>query len=441
MTSGAVPAAVIDAARDGLVDTLGVAIAGSRDPAGHPALALARESAGRAQATIYGALLRTTAADAAFVNGMFAHVLDYDDGLEGMHGHPSVTALPAALAVGEQVGASGRDVLVAYALGVEVAGKLGRAMGYGHYRAGWHKTSTIGIFAATAAAGWLLRLDASQMAQAFGLAASQLSGLTANFGSMAKSFHAGHAARAGVVAASLVRHGMTANPDMLEHPKGVFALYGFGDGAPLHDMMDRLGDPWVLLDPGLSVKGWPCCYTNHRPLAGLFGLVSQHGITAGEVEAVSYGFLPHSDVALLKSLPRNGLEALLSVEYVTAAALIDHDVTLQSFTDPMVARPEVQALMRRVSRYEIPGGGVHSWRDGQVEVAVSTPRGRFATDVGTIPGTREAPLTADAMERKFFGCVAPILGTEPARHALFLARNCAALPNVAILLNAVSGAD
>ena len=132
------------------------------------------------------------------------------------------------------------------------------------------------------------------------------------------------------------------------------------------------------------MKGWPCCYTNPSPLGrGCSGWLSQHGITAGEVEAGELRFPAAFRRGTAEIAARaNGLEALLSVEYVTAAALIDHDVTLQSFTDPMVARPEVQALMRRVSPgYENSlGGGVHSWRDGQVEVGpYRTPRGRFAT--------------------------------------------------------------
>ena len=197
--------------------------AGSRDPAGHPALALARESAGRAQATIYGALLRTTAADAAFVNGMFAHVLDYDDGLEGMHGHPSVTALPAALAVGEQVGASGRETCSSPTPWAwRSRASWAAPWVYGHYRAGWHKTSTIGIFAGHGGGGMVAA--PGRIANGPGLRPRRVAAIGSD----------GEFRQYGEVVPTLVtpprarkwsqrrwcRHGMTANPDMLEHPKG-----------------------------------------------------------------------------------------------------------------------------------------------------------------------------------------------------------------------------
>src|SRR5262245_18845611 len=200
-----VPAEVLDAARDALIDTIGVALVGSLDEVGEITLRYVSDLGARREATVWGSHVSTSMAEAAFINGIFGHALDFDDVHASVHGHPSTTLIPAVIAAGEAAGASGRDVLAAYAIGLEVGGKLGIALGNGHYQRGWHATATTGVFACAAAAGRLLGLDVTQMRHALGLAASQASGLIRNFGTMTKPFHAGHAARCGVQSALLAR--------------------------------------------------------------------------------------------------------------------------------------------------------------------------------------------------------------------------------------------
>jgi 2-methylcitrate dehydratase PrpD len=154
-----VPQEVIDASRDAHIDTLGVALVGGLDEVGEIALKYVRDLGARREATIWGTHVGTSMAEAAFVNGIFGHALDFDDVHANVHGHPSTTIVPAVLAAGEAVGASGEAVLAAYAIGLEVAGKLGIALGSGHYQRGWHATATTGVFASTAAAGRLLGLN------------------------------------------------------------------------------------------------------------------------------------------------------------------------------------------------------------------------------------------------------------------------------------------
>ena len=170
---------------------------------------------------------------------------------------PSITTMPRELARPSERGAGagdpgrGRvraciraDVLCAYTVGLEVAGKLGRAFGDGHYLHGWHATATVGVFAATAAAGRLLGLSVDQLRRAFGIAASESSGLVRNFGTMTKPFHAGHAAKGGVIAAMLAKQGFTADASIFDGKDGFLSIYGGGDGQPLGELLDRLAQPW-----------------------------------------------------------------------------------------------------------------------------------------------------------------------------------------------------
>jgi len=322
-----IPEAVLNGARDALIDTIGVAIAGTLEPINDIGLAWVKDVGARPQATLWGQALSTSPAEAAFVNGMCAHALDYDDSLPSLRGHPSPTMVPAALAVAETIGASGAEVLAAHALGLEIAGKLGRAMGHGHYSRGWHSTATVGAFSCTAAAARLWKLDVKQLRVAWGLAASQMSGLVRNFGTMTKPFHAGHAARTGVLSAWMAKHGFTADESIFDGKNSVLDTYA-GEGAvPLSALVDNLGSIWEMTDPGIYVKRWACCYCNHRPIGGLLELMRKHSIKPEEVTAIEIGFPPGSDTALVSHNPVTGLEGKFSIEYVAAATVLDGNLT------------------------------------------------------------------------------------------------------------------
>ena len=219
------PANVMRSARDALIDTLGVGIVGTLEPVCEIALRWAQELGAKPQATLWGTRVASSPAEAAFANGIAAHALDFDDSHPHVRGHASAPMTAVALAVGEVTGASGAEVLAAYALGLEVAGKLGRAMGPGHYLRGWHSTSTIGTFSSTVVAARLWKLSAAETQTALGIAASQVSGLVRNFGTMTKPFHAGRAARAGVMSAWLAKHGHTADETIFDGKNNVLETY------------------------------------------------------------------------------------------------------------------------------------------------------------------------------------------------------------------------
>ena len=426
--AGDLPRAVLDGARNALIDTVGCALAGTLEPAGEIALKWVRETGSRPQATCWGQNAATSPAEAAFFNGLCAHALDFDDSLPSLRGHPSAPMVAAGLAVAESCGATGRDLLAAYALGLEIAGKLGRALGAGHYQRGWHATATVGAFSAATVAARLWRLDAAQLRTAWGLAASQMSGLLKNFGTMTKPFHAGHAARTGVVSAWLAREGFTADASIFDGEHNVLDAYRDGDGEPLAPLVERLGAPWEITEPGIYVKRWPCCYCNHRPIGGLLELMKKNAVKPDEVIAIAVGFPPGADTALVSHDPTTGLEGKFSIEYVAAALVLDGAITLESFTDAMVQRPAVRAMMAKTRRYRIEDKGTYSGVVGYNDVALETTRGRFEMRVDRVPGSPAWPMTAQDNVEKFMDCAGRVLGRPGAETLLGLLQRCAELP-------------
>jgi 2-methylcitrate dehydratase PrpD len=428
--AGDIPAEVMHGARDALIDTLGVALAGSLEDVGEIALAYTGELGGKPEAHVWGTHFRTTSLDAAFVNGIFSHALDFDDTHPNVRGHPSTTMVPVALAMAERTGATGEAVLAALAVGLEVGGKMGRALGDGHYLRGWHSTATTGVFASTAVAARLLGFDADRLCQAFGIAASQAAGLLRNFGTMTKPFHAGHAARCAVQAALLARAGMTADAGIFDGKTSFLATYGGEDAQPLAGLLDQLAQPWEMITPGNCVKRWPCCYCNHRSIGVLLQMIAQHGIRAGDVEAIEIGFPPGTDNALVSSDPRTGLAGKFSIEYVAAATVLDGKVGIDTFTDVMVNRPQVRALMQKVRRYRVEDDKVYSGSVGYNDVLVRTKQGEHSVRIDRTPGSAQWPITEADRDEKFLDCAGRVLGNVGARRVLELAVRCAKLPDL-----------
>lgn len=434
----AVPPAVLAAARNALTDTVGVALAGTLEPLGEITTRWVQDLGARRQSSFWGHDIGTSVVEAAFANGICSHALDFDDSHPNLRGHPSATLVPAALAVGEASGAPGREVLAAYAIGLEVAGKLALGLGNGHYLRGWHTTATAGVFGATAVAARLWGLDAGALRKAWGLAGSQMSGLVRNFGTMTKPFHAGHAARCGVFSAWMVRQGFTANDSIFDGENNIFDTYGGNDGAPAAQLVQRLGQPWESIEPGIYVKRWPCCYSSHRPVGGLSELIEKHSLRPDEINEVAVGFLPGADTALVSLDPQTGLQGKFSVEYTLAALLLDRKLKLETFTDAMVQRPQARALIGKVRRYRIADDKVYSGisATGYTDVTVTTPRGRFEVRVDRVPGSPAWPLTDADRKDKFMDCSARVLGAPGAESLFALCQRSGELPDIRELVKA-----
>lgn len=432
-----IPEAALAAASNGIIDTVGCALAGTSEPVSSIASGWVYENGSRGKASVWGRGQSASAAESAFANGVSAHALDFDDSHPSVRGHASASVVPTAIAAGECTGAGGFDVLAAYAIGIEVAGKIGRAFGHGLVRGGWHPTAIVGALASTAVAARLAGHDAATLQQAFALSASQIAGLVCNFGTMTKPFHAGHAARCGTASSWMAGAGLTATSEIFERPGGVFETYG-AEGEPLDALIADLGNKWEIVEPANYVKRWPCCYSNHRTIGALLRLVDEHGIGADEVEDVTVSFLPSGDSALVSRQPKTGLEGKFSIEYSVAAVLLDGSPTLTSFTDEMVMRPEAQALLAKVRRQTIPDDNHYTGLVGHNEIAVTANRQRYETREDRTPGSPAWPLSDDDRSAKFMDCATPALGPHGARGLLDRIRNCRDLPDISALTQATA---
>lgn len=432
------PAEVVEVARRAHLDTVGVILAGLGEPVTRAVQALLAEEGARPVASQLGTGFRTSMSGAAWVNGVSGHALDYDDVSLSVLGHPSVVIVPAVLAAAEATGAGGRAVIEAFAVGVELMAKLGLTVGIGHYRLGWHATATLGTLGAAVAAGKILGLAPAQLAHALAAAVSMAGGSRRNFGTMIKPYHPGHAARCGVEAARLARHGLQGDAEIMEAPYGFFDLFT-RDGVDAAGLAKRLGQPWDLVSPGLNVKRYPCCYNTHRAADATLTLARQ--VRADEVETVRVAVPVGGMLPLIHPRPGGGLEGKFSMEYVVAAALLDGALTLDSFTDEAVRRPAAQALLRRVTVVEDPGIPIASnpVEEGWVDVRVDTRQGRSMAERVVHPiGAPQAPLPWDELVAKFRDCAGGVLAPAQADRAVACLRALEAQPTMADLVGALT---
>jgi 2-methylcitrate dehydratase PrpD len=309
---------------------------------------------GAGPATVIGTDLKLAPRFAAFANGVGIHADDYDDTqlavatdrVYGLLTHPTAPALPAALAMGEATGASGAAAMLAYHLGVEVECKIAEAINPRHYQAGFHSTATCGTFAAAAASSKLLGLDVAATARALSIAGSQSAGLRENFGTMTKPFHAGRSSESGVAAAQFASYGWTATDKILEAPRGFFSAAGGGYDAGA--IAGRLGAPWTIADPGVSIKPYPSGSLTHPGMTEMLRLIRANGIRARDVVRVRVGTNHNMPNALIHHRPADELQAKFSMEFCMAILLLDGRAGLAEFTDEAVRRPDVKAMIERI---------------------------------------------------------------------------------------------
>src|SRR5690242_9048475 len=308
------PEEAVRVARLGCIDCIGTMIAGRREECVRIMKQVLSPAAG--PATLTFGRQKSTAPEAAWVNGTAAHALDYDD--VGLRGHPSTVLVPAILAEAETLGASGADMIVAYVAGYETWAELFRRDSGLLHKKGWHPTGLYGAVGAAAACASLRRLDADRAAQAIALGASQSAGLMANFGTMTKPFHAGKSAHAGIMAARLAEAGFTANTDALEHPQGfLHAISPAGTEDRGSDC--KAGTDWAILSQGLGIKKYPTCYCTHRAIDCMLDLVANSPIKADDVETITVSMSDYFATVLRNHRPDTGLAAKFSIEFCMAS--------------------------------------------------------------------------------------------------------------------------
>jgi len=413
--AGDIPRDVMRLGKRSILDGLGLALAGNAAESGHIVREYLRTLGCPTNrgCTIIGSALKLAPRFAAFANGVAIHADDYDDTqlavakdrVYGLLTHPTAPALPPVLALAERDNRSGLEMLTAYQIAVEVETKVSEAINPRHYDHGFHSTATIGTIAAAAGAARMLRLNLEQTRRALGIAASQSAGLRENFGTMTKPFHPGRSCESGIVAADFARLGWTATPIVLEAGRGFFKAAGGGyDPAAIEG---KLGNPWSFAYPGVSIKPHPSGSLTHPGMGLMLDLIRQYDIRPEQVAKVKVGTNRHMPNALIHHRPENELQAKFSMEFCMAILLLERKAGLAEFTDKVVNRRDVQAMIEKVDFGIHPIAETAGYEKMTTLIDVELTDGRTLSgraDFGK--GSPANPMSDDELANKFRECAA-----------------------------------
>jgi 2-methylcitrate dehydratase PrpD len=442
-----IPPDVVQLARGFILDGVGVALAGSTDECSRIVQSHIRAAAGRGEASILGTSLAAPVPKAALANGVAGHAMDYDDtqlstskeAVYGLLTHPTTPVLAAALALGEKEKISGEEFVLAYLLGVEVECRIADAIHPRHYQSGFHSTATMGGLGAAMAAGKILGLKEEQLLRALGIAASMASGLRENFGTMTKPLHAGRAAENGVNAALLARDGFTAASNILEARRGFFnAMAG---GCDEEKIAGRLGRPYFMKEPGISIKPYPSGSLSHPAQDLILDLAKQHDLKAADIEHIDVGTNSNVPNALIYPMPKTALEGKFSIPFCMAVAVLERKAGIAQFQDRKVRAKNVVELMKRVTLYvddELEKLGYDQVRS-RIRITLKNGQaieGRY--DVAR--GHPEKPMSWVELGDKFRDCAALVLPDKNAEEAIQSIARIEELKTLSPLLRPLSGA-
>lgn len=417
-----------------IADSLGTVLAGTREPSVTLLRQRAIEESRPGKATVMGCGLGLTAAHAAMLNSASAHALDYDNISLTVSAFVTTPALFALLAVAEEDGgASGQSLIEALVAGYEVEAAIARGLGVEHYAGGWHSTATLAHFGAAVAVSRLLGHDVDRMRHAIGVAASEASGLRNWVGNMLKVYHIGKAARNGVNAARLVQHGFIGHPSALEIEWGFCNAFNGKGHYDLRAMLDGLGQPYDLVDPGLVIKMYPCCGLVHSVIDGVIDLAREHDVAPAQVKHARVSVHELVPPTMGSIDPQTGYQGKFSTAFCVATALTERSVRLKHFTDERVRDPAMRALMARVSMVVHPE--LHGyetflqkeWSDVRLDLHDGRVLERRVMRMNNL-GSRGRPLRFPDLREKFLDCVSGHARTNEALRAFSLVES---LENVA----------
>jgi len=432
------PAEAVVRVRRAALDTLGVMLAGAAEPVAGIVRKVLRAEGGIPLATVVGTSLKTAPGWAALANGAAGHAHDFDDTNFALLGHPSVPLLSTALAAAEAEMVSGRALVLAYIIVFEIDVALGTALNPDHYTRGWHATSSIGTLGCAAAAARIMGLDVVQTRHALAIAASHASGLKENFGSMTKPYHAGHAARNGILAAQLAREGMTASETAIEGRQGYVAAFGGGRG--LDQALETLGRTWHLVSSGIAVKPYPSCALTHSAIDALIDLRAEHRLSPRDVAAIQVGVTHVVPDVLAHARPTTALERKFSMQYCAAAALAEGRVDFASFTDGEVASRDTRDLMERVVMVVDPGLPQEAEKHAWSRVRITLRDGRtLSTEARGARGHPETPLSDAALRDKFLACARTVLSPNEAEGVAEQIGHLEDIPDIRALTSRLAG--
>ena len=417
------PGDVVEAAKVAILDGVANVLAGSTQELADIIGEYTRLLGGTPDCSVVGWGFKTNAPAAAFANGVFGHALDYEiQGFPPTHGTSS--CLPSALALGEARHVSGRTIIEAYALGWEIQGRL-RAASAAASNPAFHPPGMVGPLGGAAASAKVLGLDPQQTQMALGIASSRTGGLTANTGTMVKATHPGNAARMGVEAGFLAGMGYTASDAALESPNGWGAAF-FQGNVDWQVMTGGLGDSFRLVDPGYDVKRFPAQVYMQNPIEAVLNLRNNHGIEPAMVERLT---IHRRGRGHSGPIPVSGLDGKFSVEYCTAAALLDGRVVIDTFTDERRFAPDMEDMLGRVS--VDPEAG-----DSEVvRVTALLKDGREVSDeCRAFKGSAGNPMTREERMEKVWDCIGRAVPREDCERALEMLEGLENVEDIAELM-------
>ena len=396
----------LERSKRAVLDTIGCMLVGVEEPVARNAIKTVLPW-GQGNSGVVGTNIFLPAPWAALVNGSAAKAFDYDDWDDPSLVHTSSTLLPGILALMSEQSARGSELFDAHIVGVEAILKIGEAINPSHYAKGWHSTSTIGALGATAACARVLKLNHAQTTCALSIATSMTGGLTSQFGAMIKPMHAGLAAKAGVMAASLAANGITARTNTLDGPASFATTTSDGTRADFNEAFGRLGKPWAILEHGLHIKLYPSCGGTHRVIECGLALQKTHNLIAEDIETIEINVADYVYELVHFGVPHTVSEALFSLPYCLAAAICHGRVGLDEFHPDAISDRRVCALAAKVNITTRPAPDRSKlFLNGDPDVVtVKLHSGTKLTHSVDIPRGAPPRFADDTtVQRKFFDC-------------------------------------
>lgn len=406
-----IPEAVLHQGKRCVINMLAVALHATQDPALQMVLEVFNAEGAAKRASVLGAGVRTSLQNAAFANGLLAHLDDYDDTFFPTVLHPSAPTIPVALALAEHGHRSGRDFLIASLLGLEATCRVALAIQNMRHGAVWHMTGTAGVFGGAAAAGRLLGMNAAQMACTLGLAGTQASGLRETFGTMTKAFHPARAAQSGLLAALLVQQGFTSASTILEGCHGFAAAFAPND-TDFNAITDGLGEQWQVMNN--APKPHASAILSHPLVDAMLALRRRPGVAPERITRIHARVNPLAIKLESRPEPATGLEGRLSFQHAMTAALVDGACFPAQFTDERVHDPVVAGLRRRI---EVEGDAAIA--QDQCEVTLTLIDGTVQSErIAHATGSPDNPVTDAQLDAKFLVLAGSVLPKARARRLL-----------------------
>ena len=427
-------AIVVEKAKKSILDTLGVAIAGVNTDVSGVISAYLETLGGNPQSRVWGTAIKTSIQLAALANGTIGHALDYDDTSHSYIGHPSISVLPAVVATGEQVNASGADVVLAFVIGTEAACKLGAMVSPKMYADGWHSTSIIGAFGAAAGAAKILGLTECQVSHALGIVTAQASGIKGHFGTAAKPYQVGRSAENGVVAALLAQKGLRSNSDIFEKESGF--CHTFKVSHETDPFLSTLGNPFDINQPGFYLKEFPSCSSTHPALNATIALIQKHAIDPLMVKNIDCASTPLVVDSLPYSDPQNVDQARFSLQFCLARALLNQGaLTLADFCLEFLNDPETLLIMDKIKlrlSSELAKKG-YAPADGPEAaiIKISMKDGRQYQSQAAFADWRPNKMPSwETLAGKFCDCVSQAMSSQKSDQAVEMIRRIEYIPEI-----------